>query len=244
VNDNTARNASWGAVIAAGCGLVLGLLTGCSTGALAVRQDPPTAVPPTVPQGSQAYRMQPGDQLDVKFYYNPELNDTATIRPDGKISLQLVGDVQAAGLTPSVLGGVLTDKYAHELRKPVITVIVRSFAGRQIYVGGEVGKAGLLDLTGEGMSALQAVIGAGGFKDTANPQDVVILRRSSSGQYVSQRIDLKATNGAGFQLQPYDVVYVPKSGIAVADQWVDQYLGKLLLFRGWGVTLSNTSVIQ
>jgi len=86
------------------------------------------------------YIIQAGDQLDIKFFYNPELNDSVTVRPDGKISLQLVDEVQAAGQTPAQLDDFLTEKYAKELRKPVITVIVKSFASQRVYVGGEVNR--------------------------------------------------------------------------------------------------------
>ncbi len=70
------------------------------------------------------YRMQPGDEMDIKFFFNPELNQTVFVRPDGKISLPVVDDVQAAGLTPSELDALVTQIYARELRKPMVTVIV------------------------------------------------------------------------------------------------------------------------
>ena len=79
----------------------------------------------------QEYRIQVGDQLDIKFFYNPELNEQVTVRPDGRISLQLVHEIMVAGLTPSELTDLLTKKYAPELKKPEITVIVRSFGAHK-----------------------------------------------------------------------------------------------------------------
>ena len=76
----------------------------------------------------------PGDQLDIKFFYNPELNEAVTLRPEGKISLQLVDEVQAAGLPPAELDARLTEAYSRELKKPMVSVIVRSFKGQRIYV--------------------------------------------------------------------------------------------------------------
>jgi len=80
-----------------------------------------------LPQNSAApakeYRIQPGDQLDIKLFYNPELNEQLTVRPDGRITLQLVNDVLAAGLTPAELTAVLTKAYATELRNPKVAVI-------------------------------------------------------------------------------------------------------------------------
>ena len=85
------------------------------------------------------YIIQPGDQLDIKFFYNPELNENVTVRPDGMISLQLVDEVNAAGMSPAQLDDVLTQKYSHELKKrqpvPVRVDLKTAVSG----VGGEAG---------------------------------------------------------------------------------------------------------
>ena len=182
------------------------------------------------------YFIQPGDQLDIKFFYNPELNETLTVRPDGKISLQLVDEVQAAGLKPSQLDKVLTEKYAYELKKPVITVIVKSFGGQRIYVGGEVNRQGLIMLAGN-MTPLQAVLNSGGFKETASPESAIIIRKGLDNRPVPIRMNLTdamhgKSGSADFLLQPQDIVYVPKSAIAKANKFVNQYIEDLLLFRG------------
>ncbi len=182
------------------------------------------------------YRIFPGDQLDVKFFYNPELNDSVLVRPDGKISLQLVNEVQAAGLTPAQLSTQLTQLYAKELKQPAVTVIVRSFTAQRAYVGGEVTNPGLVNFT-SGMTVLQAVINAGGFKETAQPADVILIRKGPDNRPVPLRVDLQqAIKGEGqsqdVPLEPYDVVYVPKSWIAEADKFVNQYIEQLLLYRG------------
>ncbi len=173
--------------------------------------------------------------MDIKLFFNPELNESVFVRPDGKISLQLVDDVQAAGLRPSDLDDVLTQKYSQELRKPVITVIVRSFTGQRVYVGGEVGNPGLVNLTA-GMTALQAVINAGGFRETAKPDGVIVIRKGPENQPIPIRVDLEQViygeEIRDFQLQPYDVVYVPKTWIAKANKFVNQYIERLLLFKG------------
>jgi polysaccharide export outer membrane protein len=197
---------------------------------------PETAAFTAAPQKPLEYLIQAGDQLDIKFFYNPELNETITVRPDGKISLQLVDEVQAAGLKPSELDGVLTKKYAHELKKPMIAVIVKSFGGQRIYVGGEVNRQGLFVLAG-GMTPLQAVLNAGGFKETANPESTIVIRKGSGNEPVPIAMNLddamQGQNGsADFILQADDVVYVPKSPIAKANKFVNQYIEKLLLSRG------------
>ena len=146
-------------------------ITSCSTQQPAtVLQTPAMAVSASMAsEKPPVYSIQPGDQLDIKFFYNPELNENVTVRPDGVISLQLVDEIHASGLTPAQLDDLLTQKYSHELKKPMITVIVRSFAMQRVYVGGEVNRQGFVNLTA-GMTPLQAVLEAGGFKETADPE--------------------------------------------------------------------------
>jgi polysaccharide export outer membrane protein len=198
----------------------------------------PEAAALTAPSSAEPapYFIQPGDQLDIKFFYNPELNETLLVRPDGKISLQLIDEVQAAGLKPSELDDVLTKKYSQELKKPSITVIVKAFGGQRIYVGGEVNRQGLIAISGN-MTPLQAVLDAGGFKETASPENAIIIRKGPGNKPVPISMNLSEamqgkTGSADFILRPDDVVYVPKSAIAKADKFVNQYIENLLLFRG------------
>jgi polysaccharide biosynthesis/export protein PslD len=198
-----------------------------------------TAVPSAAPA---PYLIQPGDQLDIKFFYNPELNETLTVRPDGKISLQLVDEVQAAGLKPSDLDEILTRKYSQELKKPSITVIVKAFGGQRIFVGGEVNRQGIMTISGN-MTPLQAVLNAGGFKETASPENAIVIRKGPGNKPVPIAMNLEnAMHGksgtADFLLKPDDIVYVPKSAIAKADKFVNQYIENLLLFRGVSVGFS------
>ncbi len=198
-----------------------------------------SASPPAPVQESVSlppYRIQPGDTLDIKFFYNPELNETAMVRPDGHISLQLIDDIDVAGMQPRELDALLTEKYALELKKPVVTVIVRSFGGQRIYIGGEVNQQGLITMT-SGMTPLQAVMQSGGFKVTAQPGETLIIRKGADRKPIPIRVDLNAmldgsSSATDFRLQPEDIVYVPKSAIAKANQFVNQYIEQLLLFRG------------
>ncbi len=217
---------------------MLGLLSGCASNQTAVTPEA-VALAAVSPGPPGPYFIQSGDQLDIKFFYNPEINETIIVRPDGKISLQLVDEVQAAGLEPSQLDEVLTEKYARELKKPVITVIVRSFEGQRIYVGGEVNQQREIKLPA-GMTVLQAVFEAGGFKETASPENAVLIRQGANREPVPIQVDLKNAmygqgEGANLVLKPNDIVYIPKSAIAHANKWVNQYIEKLLLFRGVSV---------
>jgi protein involved in polysaccharide export with SLBB domain len=222
--------------------LIAGLIS-CATQNAAVKEVEPLAPAQIQPQKPFVYTIAPGDQLDIKFFFNPELNETITVRPDGMISLQLIDEIQAAGLQPTELDQKLTDLYSRELRKPVLTVIVRSFTRQRIYVGGEVNTPGLIDLSG-GLTVLQAVFQSAGFKESADPAETLVIRKGANDKPVPIRIDLSAVmdadGGSDFQLQPDDIVYVPKSAIANANKFIDQYIGGLLMFRGWSFGVSQS----
>lgn len=176
----------------------------------------------------QDYLIQPGDSLDIKFFYNPELNDLVVVRPDGRISLQLASEIQAAGLTPAQLTSALETKYEKELANPGITIIVRSFSSQRVYVDGEVNKPGMVALLGP-LTVLQSIAEAGGVKDTAKTDRILIIRKSKDNKPQAIEVNLdeirKAADGSqNVLLAPYDVVYVPKSTIANVNQFIDQYI--------------------
>lgn len=177
----------------------------------------------------QPYHIRVGDLLDVRFYKTPELNlDRVPVRNDGKISLDLVGEVQAAGLGTEQLAADLAQAYAKELEDPRIAVIVRDFGG-QVFVGGEVGQPASVKYA-EGMTALQAIQTAGGFNDKASYENVILMRRTSE-RYEGYRLFLKqALSGDDYTqdvaLQPNDVVFVPKSRVANLNLTVEQYITK------------------
>ncbi len=216
--------------------LISFIFSGCASQQSNITPEAAALSSPSSSTQPAPYLIQPGDQLDIKFFYNPEINETVTVRPDGKISLQLLDEVQAAGLKPSELDDELTKKYAKELKKPMITVIVRSFGGQRIFVGGEVNRQGLITIAGN-MTPLQAVLKAGGFKETANPENAIIIRKGTDNRPVPIAMNLTdvmhgKSGNADFLLQADDIVYVPKSAIAKANKFVNQYIEDLLLFRG------------
>jgi protein involved in polysaccharide export with SLBB domain len=178
------------------------------------------------------YRIQPGDTLALDFYMNSEFNDTATVDPNGKIVLRMVGPIQAAGLTPDQLAASIDKAYSNELRNPGAVVHLNNMPGRQIYVEGEVTKPGAFPLQ-PGMTAVQALALAGGVTDNSDAQSAVLIRRDACGQPQGSKVDLAAaTKKPGsvedVALMPRDVVVVPKSGIANADLWVKQHIRDVL----------------
>lgn len=172
-----------------------------------------------------------GDVIDVKFFYTPELNESQMVRPDGRITLQLVGEVPVQGKTPEELRIELMKLYVPELKNPEVTVIVRSLYDRRVYVGGEVNKPGVIPMPGR-LTALDAIIEAGGFRmETANLQTVVVIRQRE-GKLRGSLIDFSQTPkgeaGPPFYLEPRDVIYVPETAIVKVDRWVDQYIYRIL----------------
>ncbi len=178
------------------------------------------------------FRIRAGDQLEIKFFYNPELNEQLLVRPDGRITLQLASDVLAAGLTPTELTDVLQKEYAKEISKPEIAVIVRTFTSQKVFVDGEVNKAGLVPLTDQ-MTVLQSIAQAGGKKDTALLDGVIVVRRTPDNKLVTMQLNLEdaidnTDRKQDIALLPDDIVFVPKTTIANVNVWVDQYIRKNL----------------
>jgi len=193
-----------------------------------------------LPKEPPAYRIQPGDQLEVRFFQVPEQNALLPVRPDGYISLPLATEVRAASRTPEEVRLELQERYSKELRDPQIAVIVQTFSSYRIHVGGHVAQPGLYDLSG-GRAVLQVIFEAGGFLDSASLEDVLVMRRTGDESFIVIPLDLEAALSGedtrqNMMLQPFDLVYVPPSPIANVNRWVDLYLRKNIPFSlsvGW-----------
>lgn len=204
----------------------------------AIKNPTPLGMP-----GTQAVYPEPeyiiriGDQLSVKFFYNPELNEEVLVRPDGHISLQLIGEMKVIGMTPSELTQTLRQRYAAELTNPDVTVIMRTFGAHKVYIAGEVENPGIMDLIGP-VTLFQGITSAGGFKVTARTNEVVVIRRQWEAgpgtRPIVMTADLdKLLDGTDLSqdilLQAFDMVYVPRSPIANVNLWVEQYIRQTLL---------------
>lgn len=204
--------------------LLLGVW-GCSTIHPAVSPEQMAAEPMT------EQVLSPGDVVEIKFTYNPEMNDTQRIRPDGNITLRFIGDVKAQGKEPETLQQELVKLYTPELKNPSLIVTVKSLRNNKVYVGGEVIKPGEVEIPGR-LTAFEAISQVGGFKtDTAAVQNVVIIRNRNGKQYgtvVNFQRALSGDEVHPFYLRPGDIVYVPQTTIAKLNQWVDQHISKML----------------
>jgi polysaccharide biosynthesis/export protein len=188
--------------------------------------------PPPVMQKSV---LAPGDEIEIRFAYaDPEVfNVTQIVRPDGMISLLLVGEVMAEGKSPSELKDELIRLYSPHIKTPQIAVIVRLFRGRRVYVGGEVMRTGFIDMPGS-MTALEAIMEVGGFREETADLGNIIIVRHKQGKRHSYSFNLKKSiEGRGKQaealnLKDRDIVLVLQKSVINVNQWIDQYIRQML----------------
>jgi polysaccharide export outer membrane protein len=135
-----------------------------------------TAKPAPAPAVSTDYRLATGDKLRIEVYKDQQLSQSLQIRPDGKITLPLVGDVAAAGHTSIELRDAIATALKEYITNPVVTVIVVETMPEVVYVQGEVSKPGMFALLNGHLSVIQAIAMAGGFTDFANRKDITIVR--------------------------------------------------------------------
>ncbi len=128
-----------------------------------------------------AYLIGAEDVLSISVWKEPEITRTVPVRPDGKISLPLINDIQAVGLTPLQLTTRITEELKKYLTEPQVTVIVTAINSRRIYIMGEVGRPGIFQLL-PNMTILQALSGAGGFTQFSNMKGIYLLRNENGKQ--------------------------------------------------------------
>jgi len=183
----------------------------------------------------EQYRVQVGDIVSVVFYGNPEMDQEVIVKPDGNISLFLVGDIQADGLTLTELEARVEEEYSTQMKSPEIRLTMDRFLEYNIYVGGEVVDAGTYPLT-KGLTLLQAIFIAGGFNENAKVNRVIIYRRAERGKFgryqkIVVDVSRMLKGKADFQdpkLKPFDTIFVSRSNIVKVDLFVDQYINRLV----------------
>jgi polysaccharide export outer membrane protein len=158
------------------------------------------------------YSIGPGDILNISVWREPDVSGTVPVRPDGKISLPLLGDVPAAGSTPAKLAATITERLRQYLNDPRVTVVVTAANSRRIYLIGEVIRPGAIPML-PSMTVLQALSTAGGFSQFANIKKMYVLR-NENGKQVKLPVDYKrAVSGQSpdqnIPLKAGDTVVVP-----------------------------------
>ncbi len=205
--ESTKRRPWWGVFVGA---LLLSLLTACAS------TDVPTVSVADLTKETEIapdYQIGPEDVIEVLVWKNPDLSRVVNVRPDGKISLPLIGDVQAAGLTTSQLTEQITERLKEYYQQPPeVSVIVREVNSYSIYISGEISKPGRY-VVKRGTTFLQAITLAGGFTPFASTSKVLLLRRNNEGKEIAVRLNYDEIVGGNLQnniiLKPGDTIVVP-----------------------------------
>ncbi|MEP4078170.1 polysaccharide biosynthesis/export family protein [Haloferula sp.] len=174
--------------------------------------DEPEAIPAEAFVATPSGSLNAGDVIRVSYPGAPEMNLTQKVQPNGRVSLPMIGDVKASGRNVGSFQSSLESMYAEHLTDPKVLVSLET-PSSSVYVSGEVREPGKISLD-RPMTAIEAIMEAGGFSKYANAKRVYVIRNQNGKhqRYVLNVSDtLSGTNSSAFQLRPYDVVYVKES---------------------------------
>jgi len=170
------------------------------------------------------YRLQPGDVLEVQFRYSPEFNSTVTVQPDGYITLEIGGDLKVAGFTIEQTRTAILRQARTRLQDPVATIVLKEFQRPYFVVAGEVSQPGKIEMR-ERVTAIQAIMLAGGMKETAKSSQVVVFRQINSDMAEVKLLNLKSIRRTSdlendLTLQAGDMVFVPRDKISKIERFM------------------------
>jgi len=170
------------------------------------------------------YRLNPGDVVDISYRYTPEFNQTVTIQPDGFVTLQIVGELKVAGFTLEEARNKILETAAKRLKDPEVNLLLKEFQKPFFVVSGEVAQPGKFEMN-QDMTALQAVMLAGGFKDSAKTSQILVFRKINSQTAEVKLLDLKGIKKTGdlendFALESGDMILVPRNMITKVERYV------------------------
>jgi polysaccharide export outer membrane protein len=170
------------------------------------------------------YTLNAGDVLDIQYRYTPEFNQTVIVQPDGFISLQIGGDVKVAGRDLAQVRSLILAQVRTRLESPEITVILKEFQRPFVVVAGEVVQPGRLEMR-EKMTAVQAVMMAGGFKDSAKSSQILVFRKLNADTAEVRSLNFKSLTRTqdlenDLTLQPGDMLLVPRNRISKVERYV------------------------
>jgi polysaccharide export outer membrane protein len=211
--------------------MLLMTATGCTATSVGVSRGTPLSqfLAASRAATAQVYRLNPGDQITTRFYFNPQLDEDLQVRPDGNISLSLVGEMRAVGKTAGELSADITKSYAQYFVKPTAVVIVRQFTSYRVFTAGELRNPGQLSLITGARTVLECISASGGVTDNATLRSIILVRTLPNGkQPMVTELDVSdALSGAdpaqNVALMPNDFVYVPRSGAADFNLALQQY---------------------
>ena len=170
------------------------------------------------------YVLHPGDVLDIQYRYTPEFNQTVVVQPDGYISLEMGGDLKVAGRNlQQVREGILA-KASERLESPELTIVLKEFQKPYVVVAGEVAAPGKLEMR-ENLTAIQAVLLAGGFKDSAKSSQILVFRKLNADTAEVKSLNFKTLKRTSdlendLTLQAGDMILVPRNRISKIERYV------------------------
>src|SRR3989454_11341579 len=172
----------------------------------------------------ERYRLQPGDVLEIQYRYSPEFNQTLTVQPDGYITLEVGGDLKVAGMTVDQTRQAILKKASTRLQDPIATIILKEFQKPYFVVAGEVAQPGKIEMR-ERVTAIQAIMLAGGMKESAKSSQVVVFRKINSDIAEVKLLNLKTIRRTSdlendLTLQPGDMVFVPRDKISKIERFM------------------------
>jgi polysaccharide export outer membrane protein len=183
-----------------------------SDGAKALAAGDATPPPPKAAKDDPNYSIAPEDVLTIDVWKEPEISRTVPVRRDGKISLPLLNDLQAEGLTPTQLGAEIVEKLRATILHPQVTVIVAQMSSQRIYILGQVTRAGAYPLVPD-MTVIQALSIAGGFTPYANLKKIYVMRNENGASRIFPMNYKAVINGhkpqQNIPLKPGDTIVVP-----------------------------------
>lgn len=175
---------------------------------------------------TQTYKIRIGDKLSVKFLYHPELNEASvTVRPDGLISLQLIEEIPANGLTATELTAALLKSYREVLLNPVITVTVVDFVPPRVFVAGQVNKPGSYELR-SGQTVFEMVALAGGFTNLAHRKTILLAHRVNGQELKVTTLDftqLMKSKPQDLKLEDGDFLFIPDSKMSTFTRMMEAF---------------------
>jgi polysaccharide biosynthesis/export protein len=174
------------------------------------------------------YTLGPEDVIEISVYEQPDLSRSVTVRPDGKITCAYIGDVLVDGLTPMETAAKIKEELSVLVRDPVVTVTLLAFRSKKVYILGEVRSPGAYPLTSK-MNVFDATATAGTMTVNSDPSKVRVVRPSTTGDPRVFEVNLskvikKGDASENFDLEPGDIVFVPKNGLAQVSFDLEQIL--------------------
>jgi polysaccharide export outer membrane protein len=172
----------------------------------------------------ERYVLHPGDVLDIQYRYTPEFNQTITVQPDGYVSLEIGGDVKVSGRNLEQVRTLILTKARTRLASPELTVVLKEFQKPYVVVSGEVVQPGKFELR-ETLTAIQAVLLAGGFKDSAKSSQIIVFRKLNAETAEVKTLNFKSLKRSGdlendLTLEAGDMILVPRNRISKIERYV------------------------